>query len=1576
MTNRWFPFSTRFPRVVLLAILTPSMLATVAFAQSTLPSFQKSFSPSTIGPGSTSTLRFDVANPTASPVRNLAFTDNLPSGMTVASPANVESTCGGSVAASSGGTSVSLSGGGVGASGSCFIKVNVAAASPGTLTNTSGDLTSDAGNSGSATATLTVDGNVPGFTKSFSPSTVAFGGRSTLTFTIDNTANSSPATNLTFTDNLPGGMTIASPANASTTCSNAIVNASSGGSVLSLGAQFPANASVGAGASCTVSVDVLGGAVGILGNTSGELSSRVGSSIVSSGKASAILTVNVERLTLAKTFTDDPVGPGGGVTLEFTVRNLDRRSSATDIAFTDDLDATLAGLVATGLPVSNVCGSGSSLSGTSVLALTGGSLAAGGSCTFSVTLQVPAGAASGAYPNTTSSVTANVGGQPTTGNPASDTLFVDAVPTLTKTFLPGVAGGGDTVAMEFTITNPSTSATATDIAFTDNLDDFISGIAVAGLPANGFCGAGSLIVVVANLGQVLTVTGGELAPGDSCTFSVDLTLPLDPPGGPAENVTSELSATVGGRSVTGNAARAALTVVEAPELVKTFLDDPVEPGATVTLEFTLSHSEEAAGDATGITFSDDLTATLAGLTTTGLPLVDVCGPGSQIDGTTQLSLTGGSLAPGETCSFGVTLQVPSTALPGDYPNTTSNVVATVAGTPTIGATASDTLQIAGLTFTKEFVDDPVIAGTDVTLRFTLENTSPTLTATGLTFTDDLGNTLQGLAATVLPPADPCGAGSSLSGGTFLIFSGGQLDPGTACSFDIVLTVPVGTESNTYNNVTSQLTATIDGTQLTFGPAADELTVASDLLSLSKEFVDDPVTPGGTVTLEFTLTNLDASRAVTDIAFTDDLDAALSGLVSVSGTSTDVCGSGSQLSGTDVLSFTGGSLAAGASCTFGVTLSVPATVNLGTVVTNTTSPVTGSTGGLPVEGDPATDNLLIEFIEFTKAFDGPTAPGGTVGLSFTLRNLSATETVTDLVFTDDLTTVIPSLAATGLPANDVCGTGSSLSGTSFLRFTGGSLLPGASCTITVELDVPLSAEPGNHTNITSNLRQGSVTATGPAIAVLVVEDLPVGPPVVSTPTVSPEPSDEGEPTTASTTFSDPAGAADGPFTCTVDYGDGTGPETGTVTLFACEGPPHVYGDNGSFTVTVVVTDGSGQTGTATTTHEVLNVAPTVAPPAVAPEPSDEGQSAAASTTFADPGTDDTPFTCTVDYGDGSGILAGTVAGSVCTGPSHVYADDGSYLVEVTVTDKDGGTGTAQTLHEVRNVSPTITATANSAAECGETPDGDSVEISVDFSDPGFDSALAGTVEDFTDSTIDWGDGTVEAATVDETPGAPGTPTTGTLSGSHVYGDSGIYTVTVTVRDDDGGLDTATLTALVTGVALLGDQLQVVGTSGADKVSVKPKKDELEVETQFFDPDAKGKGFGPKTKESFPTSDVALIEISTCAGKDTIRLHPKVDVPAILDGGDDRDLIHNGGSGASMLFGGKGRDKLFAGDSGDILDGGPGPDLLMGGRGNDILLGGTGDDHLFGRQGDDALDGGPGEDFCRSGHGNDTVVSCER
>ncbi|MBN1814561.1 MAG: hypothetical protein JXA14_22165 [Anaerolineae bacterium] len=1053
--------------------------------------FGKAFTPDTIGPGSVSTLQFDITNVSGSAVTNLAFTDVLTPVVKIATPANASTTCtDGILSAPGGGTTISLSGGRLSAGNSCIVTVDVTSSTPGTHTNISGDLTSSAGNHGPATDDLTVATDRPGFSKSFAPDSIPLGSRSTLTFLIDNTANQATASNLTFTDILPFGLLIADPANASHTCGGGgAITAEPGTSVVVL-TNNPFDfsyATVGAFSSCAVTVDVTATAAGMLVNTSGELTSvpPQGYTPRSSGKASAVLEVTVGTISLIKSFTDDPVPPGSTATLEFTINNFDRSDAATNIAFSDDLSATLPNLAAIGLPLNNPCGAGSQLTGTNVIALSGGNLAPEGSCTFSVTLQVPTAAATGAYANTTSSITANVGSTRVAGSPALDTLFVQFAPILTKTFLDNPVGAGSTTTLAFTITNSSPTVGIGYIAFTDNLDAVLSGLTVSSLPANGFCGeVSSLSTTFIDAELHLIMRNGDLGPGASCAFAVDLLVPVGAPLGTYTNTTSNITAMLGWEEpVIGRPATDDLVIVPAPRFSKSFVDDPVSPGDAVTLEFTISHDEFAPTDATNIAFTDDLTF-LPGMVATGLPTNDVCGAGSQIAGTTSLSFTGGSLAPGTSCTFGVTLQVPGTALPGSYTNQTSNVTATVSGLMVTGNLAQDDLDVAGLSLTKSFTDDPVIPGGTVTLQFTIQNTHPISDATNMTFTDNLTNTLSGLAAVGLPIIAPCGTGSQLTGTNLLDFTGGNLTAGTSCTFSVTLQVPTGATSDTYGNTTSNFLATIDGSTVPLNNASDELVVSDDWLFLTKSFTDDPVAPGDTVTLEFTIENLHATQSVTAVTFTDDLTATLSGLVATGLPANDVCGTGSQISGTDILTFAGGNLMPEASCTFQVTLQVPAGAAFGTY-NNETSEITGSIGGLGVRGEPATDDLQVAALAFTKAFDGPTIAGGTVNLEFTIENLESSAGVSDISFSDDLDAVISGLVATSLPPDDFCGAGSRLMGTSLLTLSDGSLGPDESCTFSVTLQVPPTASPGNFVNTTSDLMLAGSPVSDPATDTLTI-----------------------------------------------------------------------------------------------------------------------------------------------------------------------------------------------------------------------------------------------------------------------------------------------------------------------------------------------------------------------------------------------------------------------------------------------------------------------------------------------------------
>jgi DNA/RNA endonuclease G (NUC1)/PKD repeat protein len=145
-------------------------------------------------------------------------------------------------------------------------------------------------------------------------------------------------------------------------------------------------------------------------------------------------------------------------------------------------------------------------------------------------------------------------------------------------------------------------------------------------------------------------------------------------------------------------------------------------------------------------------------------------------------------------------------------------------------------------------------------------------------------------------------------------------------------------------------------------------------------------------------------------------------------------------------------------------------------------------------------------------------------------------------------------------------------------------------------------------------------------------------------------------------------------------------------------------------------------------------------------------------------------------DGDAITYAWEFGDGTTGtgiaPSHTYADNGTYLVKLTVTDTYGAESTVTTSVVVANVDPTVHVFAGATLLQGETFTG-----STTFTDPGADSWTA---------TVDYGDGS----------GAQPLAISGkTVSLSHRYTTAGSYTVTVTVRDNDGGTGTRTATVVV-------------------------------------------------------------------------------------------------------------------------------------------------------------------------------------
>lgn len=98
------------------ALLALAVVVSAHATEAPSVTFDKTFNPDTIGPGSVSTLQFVITN-TATALSDLAFTDTLPApaGVTIATPANVTNTCGGTLTAPDGGGTITFVDGVLGA---------------------------------------------------------------------------------------------------------------------------------------------------------------------------------------------------------------------------------------------------------------------------------------------------------------------------------------------------------------------------------------------------------------------------------------------------------------------------------------------------------------------------------------------------------------------------------------------------------------------------------------------------------------------------------------------------------------------------------------------------------------------------------------------------------------------------------------------------------------------------------------------------------------------------------------------------------------------------------------------------------------------------------------------------------------------------------------------------------------------------------------------------------------------------------------------------------------------------------------------------------------------------------------------------------------------------------------------------------------------------------------------------------------------------------------------------------------------------------------------------------------------
>jgi len=352
--------------------------------------------------------------------------------------------------------------------------------------------------------------------------------------------------------------------------------------------------------------------------------------------------------------------------------------------------------------------------------------------------------------------------------------------------------------------------------------------------------------------------------------------------------------------------------------------------------------------------------------------------------------------------------------------------------------------------------------------------------------------------------------------------------------------------------------------------------------------------------------------------------------------------------------------------------------------------------------------------------------------------------------------------------------------------------------------------------------------------------------------------------------------------------------------------NTWEDDWTGTVRVEVGDG-GLTDAATASLTVNNVAPTIAALLV-PDSASEGEPVAVSAMASDPAGSNDSLSYHWTIQKDSALFT--------TGSGEAFEftpdDNGNYIVELVVSDGDGGEAASSRVVHVENVGPTLMIEPDS----GQIDDQGNFSASGYFIDPGTDTWTV---------TVDFGDGTVATSTDGSGEVVLNADKTFQIAHQYMFTQPEAFRIQTTVADDEADSDT-----------VCGSKLFVTGTLGDDAIEVNYGSVIVVVNGEVL-----GR-----------FEEVEEIAVLGGPGNDNIAIEPTVTTPAVLLGGEGNDDLTGGG-----------------GDS--TLNGGVGNDLLTGGLGKNVLIGGEGDDTLPDGGGTNTIIGGGGSNVFIPGHGEQYV-----
>ncbi|MEE3717208.1 hypothetical protein V2H45_10660 [Tumidithrix elongata RA019] len=809
-------------------------------------------------------------------------------------------------------------------------------------------------NAAPATANITARAGII-VTKTYTPNTnlIAPGSTSRVRIRVNNRSGVANATGVSYTDNLPAGLVVANPPNASVTagCGGGTISPAlvSGATSVTLTGASLSNAAV----VCDVFFDVTTSSpVGtIFDNVIPNNSVTNAQGLDSDGVTGTEGRLSViSRVEIAKVFNPTTVGRGLPSQMTITLRN-NRRSNLgvaeplTNVAITDNLPTNLQ--VANPVALTNSCGGliTGATSGSTSFSLSGGSIAPISSCAISLNA-IEINQTQGSFPtpityNNTPSAFSNSEGEGATLPTAPLTVISPLSPS--KAFQsPNIAANGISTAV-ITLTNtqviPLTNATFNDTWVQANT-------IVANPPNVSTTCVGGNVTTTAGTRNV-AVTGATIPPqiggvAGICTVRFDVVMDGT---GPATFVN-----TIGAGAITtaeGFSNPAAITatltrVVSAVTLVKDTAPPNINVGQPSTLTVTITNPG-AGINLTNAGFVDTMPAGMIVYSVPNATTTCTGGVVTTTPGSNTFTLTGASLNTGASCN--VSLRVTLTVT-GNRTNTLPiGIITSREGVSNTAAASASLSAGPALSVSKAFAPAGIPTNGRSTLTITITN-GLAGALTGLTVTDPLPANV--VVANPPNASTTCGTGTvtANTGATSVVLNGATLGTNSSCTIAVDVTATV---AGAFLNTIPAGNVTADGGISNLQPASATLT-AGPTVSLLKSFTPTNISPGGTSVLTIQIQNPTAT-ALTGASLQDDYPAGV--LTATTPAQSTTCG-GTVTFGTTFVRLTGGTIPANGNCTISISVTAnasgtyPNVIPAGALVTNS-----GTTNTLP-----ASANLVV------------------------------------------------------------------------------------------------------------------------------------------------------------------------------------------------------------------------------------------------------------------------------------------------------------------------------------------------------------------------------------------------------------------------------------------------------------------------------------------------------------------------------------------------------------------------------------------------------------------------------------------